>query len=148
MLGHPRGAEASKPDITAVVKQSCNKAFSLCETNLNLLLRLDCAADKSMAADMAGARHIDHNVRAYIKVQRKQVSEAAGKELIRTLVLKSEDHFEALLKSGLAEYAQNIKEPQRIARERDNLHTRKQVLQRALDLAEQHTRTRGQQGKT
>ena len=130
------------------MKQSCNKAFSLCETNLNLLLRLDCAADKNMAADMAGARHIDHNVRAYIKVQRKQVSEAAGKELIRTLVLKSEDHFEALLKSELAEYAQNIKEPQRIARERDNLHTRKQVLQQALDLAEQHKRTRGQHGKT
>ena len=48
-----------------------------------------------MAADMAGARHIYHNVRAYIKVQRKQVSEAAGKELTRTLVLKSEAHFEA-----------------------------------------------------
>ena len=75
-----------------------------------------------MAADMAGARHIYHNVRAYIKVQRKQVSEAAGKELIRTLVLKSEDHFEALLKSGLAETARNITEPQRVARERDNLH--------------------------
>ena len=122
--------------------------FTPNEHYLNDLIQRMVAEDKNMAADMAGARHIYHNVRAYIKVQRKQVSEAAGKELIRTLVLKSEDHFEALLKSELAEYAQNIKEPQRIARERDNLHTRKQVLQQALDLAEQHKRTRGQHGKT
>ena len=87
---------------------------------------------------MAGARHIYHNVRAYIKVQRKQVSEAASKELIRTLVLKSETHFQALLKSGLAEYAQNVKEPQKIARQRDNLQRRQQVLEQALLLVQKY----------
>jgi len=108
--------------------------FTPNEHYLNNLIQKMVAADTKMASDMAGARHIYHNVRAYIKVQRKQISEAASKELIRTLVLKSETHLEALLKSGLAEYAQNINEPQKIARERDNLQRRQQVLQQALDL--------------
>ena len=69
---------------------------------------------------------------------KKQVSEAASKELIRTLVLKSETHFQALLKSGLAEYAQNVKEPQKIARQRDNLQRRQQVLEQALLLVQKY----------
>jgi hypothetical protein len=112
--------------------------FTPNEHYLNDLIQRMVAADTQMASDMAGARHIYHNVRAYIKVQRKQVSEAASKELIRTLVLKSETHFQALLKSGLAEYAQNVKEPQKIARQRDNLQRRQQVLEQALLLVQKY----------
>ena len=55
--------------------------------------------------------------------------------LIRTLVLKTEDHFKTLLKAGLSEYAQFIKEPEKVTRERETLKRRQQVLQEDLDVA-------------
>jgi len=93
------------------------------------------AQDMEMATDDGGFRHIYHNVRVYIKVQWKQISEAAAKTLIRTLVLRSEDHFKTLLKAGLSEYAQFIKEPEKVTRERETLKRRQQVLQEDLDVA-------------
>jgi hypothetical protein len=54
---------------------------------LNDLIPKMLPADHVMESDTGGARHIYRNIRAYIKVQRKQISEAASKELIRTLVL-------------------------------------------------------------
>ena len=114
--------------------------FSPNEHYLNDLIQKMVAQDQEMVTDDGGLRHIFHNVRAYIKVQRKQISETAAKELIRTLVLKSEDHFRALLKAGLSEYAQFIKEPQKAARERETLKRRQQVLQEALDVAQRKPR--------
>ena len=114
--------------------------FSPNEHYLNDLIQRMVAQDKEIATDDGGMRHIYHNVRAYIKVQRKQISETAAKELIRTLVLKSEDHFRALLKAGLPEYAQFIKEPKQVARERETLKKRQQVLQEALDVAQRKPR--------
>jgi hypothetical protein len=114
--------------------------FSPNEHYLNDLIQKMVAQDQEMVTDDGGLRHIFHNVRAYIKVQRKQISEAAAKELIRTLVLRSEDHFKALLKAGLSEYAQFIKEPQKAARERETLKRRQQVLQEALDVAQKKPR--------
>ena len=114
--------------------------FSPNEHYLNDLIQKMVAQDQEMVTDDGGLRHIFHNVRAYIKVQRKQISETAAKELIRTLVLRSEDHFKALLKAGLSEYAQFIKEPQKAARERETLKRRQQVLQEALDVAQKKPR--------
>lgn len=54
-------AHNTKPDLI----------FSPNEHYLNSLIQQVVAADKNMSTDAAGARHIYHNVRAYIKVQRK-----------------------------------------------------------------------------
>jgi hypothetical protein len=57
--------------------------FSPNEHSLNDLIYTMVAQDEEMATDDGGLRHIYHNVCAYIKVQRKQISETAAKELIR-----------------------------------------------------------------
>ena len=74
-------------------------------------------ADSGMASDSGGARHIYHNVRAFIKVQLKYISELASKELIRTTILETGSRFSKLFnsnigKSGLVDL---INEPSKLA---------------------------------
>ncbi len=92
------------------------------------------AADKDMASDTAGARHIWHNVRAYIKVQRKFVSELATKELVRTLVLAVERRVRVIERTGLSELACLIVVPPSLVREREMLRARQSVLEQALSM--------------
>ena len=108
--------------------------FSPNEHYLNSLIQQMVAADKSMASDTAGARHIWHNVRAYIKVQRKFVSELATKELLRTLVLGVDAYVRGMAHTGLCELADAIVVPASLAREREMLHVRQKVLERALSM--------------
>jgi hypothetical protein len=85
-----------------------------------------------MATDDGGARHIYHNVRAYIKVQTKYISELGSKELIRTMVLNNEERFHRLMTAKAAACVDLIKEPSSIARERATLLNRKSILEEAL----------------
>ena len=110
--------------------------FSPNEHYLNDLIQRMVAADKDMATDHGGLRHIFHNVRAYIKVQRKYISELASKELIRTLILRTERSFYALMGSGMSEYVSCIEEPEKLHYERDRMQNRKAVLQKALQQAQ------------
>jgi len=88
--------------------------FSPNDHYLNDLIQKMVAADKEMASDEGGLRHIYHNVRAYIKVQRKQISEQASKELIRTIVLGTQSRFDELMSSRLSDYEEYIKEPSKV----------------------------------
>jgi len=108
--------------------------FSPNEHYLNSLIKEMVASDKKMASDTAGARHIWHNVRAYIKVQRKFVSELATKELVRTLVLDVEKYVRVIAQTGLSELAGFIVVPPRLLREREMLHVRQKVLEQALSM--------------
>jgi hypothetical protein len=108
--------------------------FSPNEHYLNSLIQQMVAADEHMASDTAGARHIWHNVRAYIKVQRKFVSELATKELVRTLVLAVEQRARVIARTGLSELASLIVVPPRLVREREMLHARQIVLEQALSM--------------
>ena len=108
--------------------------FSPNEHYLNSLIQQMVAADKSMASDTAGARHIWHNVRAFIKVQRKFVSELATKELVRTLVLALDTYVRAIAQTGLCDLAGVIVVPQSLVREREMLHVRQKVLEQALSM--------------
>jgi hypothetical protein len=108
--------------------------FSPNEHYLNSLIQQMVAADASMASDTAGARHIWHNVRAYIKVQRKFVSELATKELVRTLVLAVDAYVRVVAQSSLSELACVIVVPPSLAREREMLHVRQKVLEHALSM--------------
>jgi hypothetical protein len=87
-----------------------------------------------MASDTAGARHIWHNVRAYIKVQRKFVSELATKELLRTLVLAVEKQVGVILQKCLQErfLERAITVPPSLTRELEMLSARQSVLEQAL----------------
>ena len=89
-------------------------------------------ADKGMAADDGGARHIFHNVRAYIKVQTKYISELGSKELVRTMVLNNEERFRTVMTAKAGACVDLIKEPPSVARERSTLLTRKKALEEAL----------------
>ena len=91
-------------------------------------------ADEGMASDNGGARHIFHNIRAYIKVQRKYISELASKELIRTTIIETGSRFEKLLSSniGKPDLIALIKEPSTVTRKRQTLLKRKKVLKEAL----------------
>jgi len=88
--------------------------FSPNDHYLNDLIQKMVAADKSMASDDGGLRHIYHNVRAYIKVQRKQISEQASKELIRTLVLGTQSRFHELVYSRLSDYDHYVQETSKV----------------------------------
>ena len=68
--------------------------FSSNENYLNELIRGMVAADEEMASDDGGARHIYHNVRAYLKTEKKHVCEVLSKEIIRILYLKTNEEFE------------------------------------------------------
>jgi len=106
--------------------------FSPNEHYLNSLIQKMVAADGNMASDDGGVRHIFHNVRAFIKVQRKAISEMASKEVLRTLVLGNEAQFRKVLTSEVNELAELIKEPSKVVHERESLLNRKQVLEDAL----------------
>ena len=106
--------------------------FSPNEHYLNSLIQKMVESDKGMATDDGGARHIYHNVRAYIKVQTKYISELGSKELIRTMVLNNEERFHRLVTAKAAACVDLIKEPSSIARERATLLNRKSILEEAL----------------
>ena len=106
--------------------------FSPNEHYLNSLIQKMIESDKGMATDDGGARHIYHNVRAYIKVQTKYISELGSKELIRTMVLNNEERFRKLMTAKAAACVDLIKEPSSVARERATLLTRKNILEEAL----------------
>jgi len=106
--------------------------FSPNEHYLNSLIQKMVESDKGMATDDGGARHIYHNVRAYIKVQTKYISELGSKELIRTMVLNNEERFHRLMTAKAAACVDLIKEPSSIARERATLLNRKSILEEAL----------------
>eukprot|EP00964_Phaeocystis_antarctica_P011823 scaffold6535_cov74-Phaeocystis_antarctica.AAC.2 len=106
--------------------------FSPNEHYLNSLIQKMVEKDEGMATDDGGARHIYHNVRAYIKVQTKYISELGSKELIRTMVLSNEERFRKLMTAKAAACVDLIKEPSSVARERATLLTRKNILEEAL----------------
>jgi hypothetical protein len=108
--------------------------YSPNEHYLNSLIQQMVAADEHMASDTAGARHIWHNVRAYIKVQRKFVSELATKELLRTLVLAVEQRVRVITQEGLSELVCAITVPPGSARELEKLNVRRSVLEQALSV--------------
>jgi hypothetical protein len=111
--------------------------FSPNEHYLNSLVQKMVGADTGMTSDSGGARHIYHNVRAYIKVQRKYISELASKEVIRISILETGSRFDKLLSSkiGKPDLLDLIKEPSKVARERQTLSKRKKVLEEALTVA-------------
>ena len=111
--------------------------FTPNEHYLNSLIQQMVAADDLMASDKAGARHIWHNVRAYIKVQRKFVSELAAKELVR-LVLDVERSCRAIVQTGLSVHMPDlaclVTVPPSLVREREMLRVRQSVLEQALSV--------------
>ena len=113
--------------------------YSPNEHYLNSLIQQMMAADEHMASDTAGARHIWHNVRAYIKVQRKFVSELATKELLRTLVLAVEKQVGVILQKCLQErfLERAITVPPSLTRELEMLSARQSVLEQALSVLEE-----------
>ena len=65
-------------------------------------------------------------------MQKKYISELGSKEIVRTMVLGSERRFRSLMASNVSVWAEFVKEPLKIAKERENLLVRKQVLEEAL----------------
>jgi hypothetical protein len=106
--------------------------FTPNEHYLNDLIKRMVEKDEEMATDTGGARHIYHNVRAYLKVQRKFISELAAKELVRILVLGTFKRVRKLLSSTISELTKFVKEPNKLVKERENLTLRKKVLEGAL----------------
>ena len=119
-------------DAMAAHNTMADLIFSPNEHYLNSLIQKMVEADTGMATDDGGARHIFHNVRAYIKVQTKYISELGSKELIRTMVLNNEERFRTVMTAKAGACVDLIKEPSSVARERSTLLTRKNTLEEAL----------------
>ena len=100
-----------------------NLVFTPNNHYLNSLVQKMVGVDSGMASDSSGARHIYHNVRANIKVQRRYISEMASKGLIRTTIIETGSRLLKLLSSiiGKHELFALIKEPSNVARERQTL---------------------------
>jgi len=107
--------------------------FSPNDHYLSDLVQKMVAADTDMASDNGSFRHIYHNVRAFIKVQRKYITEIASKELLRTTVLAAENSFRNLFKERMTECTNHIQEPNKVKREREMLLSRKEILEQAIE---------------
>ena len=120
--------EAIKMSETAIEAMSAhntdpNLVFTPNDRYLNSLVQKMVRVDSGMVSDSGGTRQIYHNVRAYIKCQRKYFSEMAPKELIRTTIIETGSRLLKLLSSiiGKPELIVLIKEPSNVARERQTL---------------------------
>ena len=102
----------------------------------SLVQKMVKADDEGMASDSGGARHIYHNIRAFIKVQRKYSSELASKEILRTTIRETGTRFHNLFDSNFGEPELNlINEPSKVRRKRETLLKQKKVLEEAIALA-------------
>lgn len=114
--------EAIKMSETAIEAMSAhntdpNLVFTPNDRYLNSLVQKMVRVDSGMASDSGGTRHIYHNVRVYIKVQRKNIPEMAPKELILTTIIETGSRLLKLLSSiiGKPELIVLIKEPSNVA---------------------------------
>jgi len=89
---------------------------------------------ESFADKLGDALRIVCEVRAFIKVQRKAVAEVAAKELVRIMVLGTEQRFDSLLRGSLSRYEAWVREPEELVRQRTLLRARKPVLEEALGI--------------
>jgi hypothetical protein len=119
-------------DAMAAHNTMADLIFSPNEHYLNSLIQKMVEADEGMADDDGGARNIYHNVRAYIKVQTKYISELGSKELVRTMVLDNEERFRKMMSAKAGACVDLIKEASSVARERSALLKRKNALEEAL----------------
>ena len=115
--------EAIKMSETAIEAMSThntdpNLVYTPNDRYLNSLVQKMVRVDSGMVSDSGGTRQIYHNVRAYIKCQRKYFSEMAPKELIFY-----NNHRNWITSSiiGKPELIVLIKEPSNVARERQTL---------------------------
>eukprot|EP00961_Rhodomonas_salina_P149146 2007486-Rhodomonas_salina.1 len=107
--------------------------FTTNEHYLTGLVQEMVAADTQMTTDNGSARHIYHNVRAFLKVQRKQVAELAAKELIRTAVLDLEASMNRLLLADMSDLHEMLsEETETVKKARAKLEKRKEILEQAL----------------
>ena len=131
--------EIAESAIVAIQQHNTNPdlIFSPNEHYLNSLVQKMAEADTGMASDSGGARHIYHNVRAFIKVQRKYISELASKEIIRITIIETECRFGKLFETNIGQpkLIAMISEPSKVRNERQTLGKRKRVLEEALELA-------------
>lgn len=89
--------------------------------------------DTGMATDDGAARHIYHNVRPYIKSQRKHISELATKEIMRTMFIECKVGFWSSLKS-LMKYYNEVIEPIHVTtRRKQQLRQRHDLLSDAIN---------------
>ncbi len=79
-----------------------------------------------------GTLNIIYNVMAYIKVQRKFVTELAAKEFVRIFFIGNEESCHRILLKELKNLVELVNEPVKISRERQLLLQRKTVLEDAL----------------
>lgn len=126
----------TRTDLSICAMEEYNTAPDLIFTPnnhyLTELIKKMVESDTEMVTDDGGARHIYHNIRAFIKVQVKLISELACKELTRSILIQCERQFRALLESSLCQYEKHLNEPEKIARERESLRRRKKVLETAM----------------
>ncbi len=129
-----RGAEEMRLSIGSCrsYNTDADLIFSRNEHYLSENIKRMVEEDELMAHDEGGVRHILHNVRAYIKVQMKFVSELAAKELVRILVIRNEKRCLDILHTKSTQLVEMVNEPVKIGRERKNLRWRKEVLEDAL----------------
>jgi GTP-binding protein EngB required for normal cell division len=89
--------------------------------------------DVDLAEDDGQIEKINIEVKAYIKVQRKIITEIGSKDLQKILFHKTEKIFDSILESSISKLVEFIKEPEKLIREREVLSNTKIVLERALD---------------
>ena len=89
---------------------------------LNVLVQKIMATDEALATDEGGYRIIYHDIRAYIKSQRKHVSQQSDKELVRTMFIGSRIEFNRSL-SSITDYVDCVKEPASLKKRESNWKT-------------------------
>ena len=98
----------------------------------NLMQKMIAERGKS-TSDEDGLLHILDSARAYLKVERKHVHEAAAKRMVIILYKEVEKNFGEVMRNDLSKLEALIQEPESRARQRKTLMKRNDVLKRAIE---------------
>ena len=88
----------------------------------------------NMSEDDSSIREIYHNVRAYLKTQKKVIPEVIVKEIIRLYYYELNKIFNKILRTSVYELSDYLKEPEKVKKEREELKNYKQIIEKVIKI--------------
>jgi len=88
----------------------------------------------NMSEDDSSIREIYHNIRAYLKTQKKVIPEVIVKEIIRLYYHELNKIFNKILRTSVFDLSDYLNEPDKVKREREVLNNNKQIIEKVIKM--------------
>jgi hypothetical protein len=89
---------------------------------------------KNMSEDDSSIREIYHNVRAYLKTQKKVIPEVIVKEIIRIYYHELNVLFKNILNTSIYKLSDYLNEPEKVKKDREILNNNKQIIEKVIKM--------------